>query len=182
MSRIGQQPIELPSAVSLTASGREIKAKGPKGELKLTLRPEIDVTIEDKTVKVTNNRPSRDSNARAFHGMTRALLQNMITGVGQGFERKLEINGVGYTAKLEGQKVVLNLGFSHSVSIDVPTTVDIKVPTQTSIVITGCDKQQVGEIAAKIRKLRPPEPYKGKGIKYDFETIKRKAGKAFGSA
>jgi len=182
MSRIGLKPIELPSAVSLTASDREITAKGPKGELKLTLRPEIDVKVEDKLVHVTNNRPARDSSARAFHGMTRALLQNMVTGVGQGFERKLEINGVGYTAKLEGNKVVMNLGFSHPVSIDVPPTVEVQVPNQTNIVVSGCDKQQVGEIAARIRKLRPPEPYKGKGIKYDFESIKRKAGKAFGSA
>jgi len=106
----------------------------------------------------------------------------MVTGVGQGFERKLEINGVGYTAKLEGNKVVMNLGFSHPVSIDVPPTVEVQVPNQTNIVVSGCDKQQVGEIAARIRKLRPPEPYKGKGIKYDFESIKRKAGKAFGSA
>lgn len=182
MSRIGRQPIELPAGVSLQTTGREVSVKGPKGELKLTLRPEVELKINDKTISVVNNRPARDASARAFHGMTRALIKNMVSGVDQGYQRKLEINGVGYTAKLEGKKLVMNLGFSHPVSLDVPDTVEVQVPTQTSIVVSGCDKQQVGEIAAQIRKLRPPEPYKGKGIKYDFEVIKRKAGKAFGSA
>ena len=182
MSRIGYQPIELPSGVFLKTSGRDVSVKGPKGELKLTLRPEVDLDVGDKVIKVVNNRPARDGSARAFHGMTRALIQNMVIGVDKGYERKLDVNGVGYTVKLEGKKLVMNLGFSHPVSVDLPDSVEVQVPSQTSIVVSGCDKQQVGEIAAQIRKLRPPEPYKGKGIKYDFEIIKRKAGKAFGSA
>lgn len=182
MSRIGRQPIELPKGVTLKTSDREVSVKGPKGELKLTLRPEVDLEIGDNSILVINKRPARDGEARAFHGLTRALIQNMVIGVAKGYERKLEINGVGYTVKLEGKKLVMNLGFSHPVSVDLPDTVEIQVPNQTSIIVTGCDKQQVGEIAAQIRKLRPPEPYKGKGIKYDYEIIKRKAGKAFGSA
>ncbi len=181
MSRIGKKPIELPSGVSLAVADREVTVKGPKGEMRLTARPEVDIEVEGSTVRVLNNHP-RLSSARAYHGLTRALIGNMVTGVSTGFERKLEINGVGYNAALEGSKIVLNIGLAHSVSLEVPSTVQLEVPNQTTIIIRGCDKQQVGEMAARIRKLRPPEPYKGKGIKYDFEVVRRKAGKAFGSA
>ncbi len=182
MSRIGNKPISIPSGVSISEGDGQIKVKGKKGELSMPLRREITVDVGDKEINVKNDRPASDRQARAFHGMTRALLQNLVIGVSEGFERKLEINGVGYNVTLQGQKLSFNLGFSHSVEVDIPTELQVECPNQTSIVIRGCDKQAVGQLAAQIRKLRPPEPYKGKGIKYDFEIIKRKAGKAFGSA
>lgn len=182
MSRVGNQAIKLPSGVKLDNSDGTIRVKGPKGELSMPLRREIDLEVEGETVRVVNKRPTSDRQARAFHGMTRSLLQNIVVGVTDGFERKLEINGVGYNVTAQGQKLVFNLGFSHPVEVSIPAGLDVEVPNQTNITIKGCDKQQVGQLAAQIRKLRPPEPYKGKGIKYDFEIIKRKAGKAFGSA
>ena len=182
MSRIGNKPISLPKGVTVTLDSGSCTTKGPKGELQLTLRPEVEVSVEDAIVTVKRLGDDRDRAARAFHGMTRALIQNMVTGVSEGYEKKLEINGVGYTAKIEGSDVVLTLGFSHPVRKPIPSTVNVTCPSQTQIVIQGCDKQQVGEFAAEIRDLRPPEPYKGKGIKYHDEIIKRKAGKAFGSA
>ena len=182
MSRIGKRPVSIPSGVTVTSEGGQVKVKGPKGELQITARPEVAVEVEDKQVVIKCLGNERDRQARAFHGLTRALVQNMVTGVSEGFEKKLEINGVGYTAKIEGSNIVLSLGFSHDVTRPIPSTVDVTCPNQTTIVIQGCDKQQVGEMAARIRKLRPPEPYKGKGIKYSDEIIRRKAGKAFGSA
>ena len=182
MSRIGKKPVTIPSGVTVSVDGDQVAVKGPKGELKLTKRPEVGVGVEDGQVNVERLGSERDRRARAFHGMTRALIQNMVKGVAEGYERKLEIHGVGYNAKVEGSSVVLNLGFSHSVSRPIPAGLTVTCPNQTTIIIQGCDKQQVGELAATIRKLRPPEPYKGKGIKYDDEIIKRKAGKAFGSA
>jgi large subunit ribosomal protein L6 len=178
MSRVGNKPIALPNGVTVTTKDREVTVKGPKGELKYEHRPEVAVELEGTSVVIKNMRPARDREARAFHGLTRALLQNMVIGVSQGYERKLEINGVGYNAKLEGKTVVLNLGFANQLRVPVPATVECEVPSQTSIVVRGCDKQKVGEFAASIRRLRPPEPYKGKGIKYDDEVIRRKAGKA----
>ena len=182
MSRIGNKPIQLPKAVTVTSAGRTITVKGPKGTLAIEHRREVSVSVEDGVVQVANDRPERDREARAFHGLTRSLIQNMVTGVQEGFEKKLEINGVGYQVKKQGEQLVFNLGFADDRVIDVPKGLDVELPNATSVVIRGCDKQQVGELAARIRKLRPPEPYKGKGIKYDYETISRKAGKAFGSA
>ena len=182
MSRIGNQPISLPKGVTVTLDGDRCVAKGPKGELQLTVRPEVEVSVDDGRVVVQRLGGERDRQARAFHGMTRALIQNMVTGVVEGYEKKLEINGVGYTAKVEGANLVLTLGFSHPVRRAIPSTLTVTCPSQTQIVIQGCDKQQVGAFAAQIRDLRPPEPYKGKGIKYHDEVIRRKAGKAFGSA
>lgn len=182
MSRIGKQVVKIPSGVTVKAEGRSISVKGPKGELALTTRPEVDVSVDGGKLVVDRVADDRDKEARAYHGMTRALLQNMITGVSTGYERRLEISGVGYTAKMEGANLVLTIGFSHPVKVPVPKTVTVACPSQTQVLISGCDKQQVGMVAAKIRKLKPPEPYKGKGIKYDDETIRRKAGKAFGSA
>ncbi|MEM7198765.1 MAG: 50S ribosomal protein L6 [Planctomycetota bacterium] len=182
MSRIGRQPIKVPSSVKVSADGGEVKVKGPKGELAITLRPEVEVKLEDGRVTVDRLGDERDRLARAFHGMTRALLNNMVIGVSEGYKRTLLINGVGYTAKVEGQSVVMNLGFAHSVTHAVPAGLTVTCPNQTTITIEGCDKQAVGQLAASIRKLRPPEPYNGKGIKYDDEIIRRKAGKAFGSA
>ena len=178
MSRVGSKRIAVPGGVTVTTKDREVTVKGPKGSLTYEHRPEVGIEVDEGHVVVKNNRPSRDRDARAFHGLTRALVQNMVIGVSQGYERKLEINGVGYNAKLEGKVVVLNLGFANQLRVPVPATVECEIPSQTSIIIRGCDKQQVGEFAARIRRLRPPEPYKGKGIKYDDEIIRRKAGKA----
>ncbi len=181
MSRIGRKPITIPGSVTVTADAGQVKAKGPKGELSLATRPEVEVNVDGNVVNVVNKGDIRDRQARAFHGMTRALIQNMVTGVSEGYERKLEINGVGYGAKVAGSDIELTLGFSHPVKKPIPPAVTVTCPSATTIVIQGCDKQQVGELAAEIRALRPPEPYKGKGIKYDDEIIRRKAGKAFGS-
>ncbi len=182
MSRIGNTPIAVPSGVTLTIKSGAVAVKGPKGELSYDLRPEVGVAVEDNQVVVSLSGQGDESSASAYHGLTRALINNMVIGVQTGYQKKLEINGVGYNAKIEGKKVVLNLGFAHTVSVDIPAAVKVECPNQTTIIITGCDKQQVGELAARIRKKRPPEPYKGKGIKYDDEVIRRKAGKAFGSA
>ena len=182
MSRVGNQPVTIPAKVSVAESDGKITVKGPKGELEMALRHEIELDIGEKEVVVKNVRPKSDRQARAYHGMTRAILNNLVQGVSEGFERKLEINGVGYNVTLQGDKLSFNLGFSHTVELPIPGSLQVECPSQTAIVIRGCDKQAVGELAARIRKLRPPEPYKGKGIKYDFEIVKRKAGKAFGSA
>ena len=182
MSRIGKKSISIPSGVTVSCVADKVSVKGPKGELAIMHRPEVKVEVKSGTVVVESLGDERDRHARAYHGMTRALIQNMVIGVSQGYEKKLEINGVGYNAKVEGAKVVLNLGFAHPVSRPIPKEIQLTCPTPTEIIIRGCSKQQVGEVAAGIRKLRPPEPYKGKGIKYNDEVIRRKAGKAFGSA
>ena len=182
MSRIGKKPVEIPKGVTVATQGREVTVKGPKGELKYEHRREIAVNVDGSEVVIENLRPERDREARAYHGLTRALIQNMVLGVATGYEKKLEINGVGYQVKRQGQRLVFNLGFADDRVLDIPAGLDIDVPSATAIIIRGCDKQMVGEFAARIRKLKPPEPYKGKGIKYDYETIRRKAGKAFGSA
>jgi large subunit ribosomal protein L6 len=182
MSRIGKSPIAIPSGVTVKAVDGKVSVKGPKGSLEMSHRPEIGVEVEEKQVLVKRLRPDTDREARAFHGLTRALIQNMVIGVTDGYEKKLEINGVGYNCKEQGNKLEFNLGFAHTVSLEVPKGIDIELKNPTNIAIRGCDKQMVGELAARIRKLRPPEPYKGKGIKYSDETIRRKAGKAFGSA
>jgi large subunit ribosomal protein L6 len=182
MSRIGKKPVAIPSGVTVTSSGDRVAVKGPKGELSMTTRPEVSVDVQDKQVVVNLAADAAEGGNRAYHGLTRALIQNMVTGVTAGYERKLEIHGVGYNANLEGNKLTLNLGFAHPVSVDIPQGLAVECPNQTTVIVRGCDKQLVGELAARIRKLRPPEPYKGKGIKYDDEIVHRKAGKAFGSA
>jgi len=182
MSRIGKKPVAIPSGVTVTASTGSVAVKGPKGELSIDTRPEVSVDVEEKQVLVRVVASEVDGSTRAYHGLTRALIQSMVTGVTEGYERKLEIHGVGYNATLEGNKLTFNLGFAHSVSVNIPKDLTVECPNQTTVIVRGCDKQMVGELAARIRKLRPPEPYKGKGIKYDDEIIHRKAGKAFGSA
>jgi large subunit ribosomal protein L6 len=182
MSRIGNQAIQLPKGVTVSTSGRRVTVKGPKGELSIEHRPEVAVRVDGAVVTVENQRPARDRHARAYHGLTRALLNNMAIGVTQGYEKKLEITGVGYQVKKQGDRLVFSLGFADDRVVEIPKGIEVDVPTATAIAVRGCDKQMVGELAARIRKLRPPEPYKGKGIKYDHEVIRRKAGKAFGSS
>lgn len=179
MSRIGKKIIDVPKGVTVTNNAAKVTVKGAKGELHLSLRPEVSVAIEGSVIKVTAIDEERTS--RAFQGTTRALIASMIEGVSKGYEKKLEVSGVGYQVVQQGKKLALSLGFNKPVNFEVPATVTVEVPTATSIVIKGCDKQQVGAVAAAIRKLRKPEPYKGKGIKYSTEVVRRKAGKAFAS-
>jgi large subunit ribosomal protein L6 len=175
MSRIGKKPVAIPSGVTATIDGGQLSVKGPKGTLSLTLRDEISYSLDDGGILV---KPANDSKqARAFWGMQRTLVQNLVTGVTDGFTKKLLITGVGYRANATGKKLKLQLGYSHDVDIDVPEGIEIKTPDQTTVEISGIDKQKVGQIAAEIRRWRKPEPYKGKGIKYDGEYIFRKEGK-----
>ncbi len=176
MSRIGKLPITIPSGVTVELVNHTATVKGPKGELSATFLPIVTVTVADGTAAVTRKNDSLE--AKSVHGLTRQLLANMITGVSEGFEKRLEMKGVGYRATAEGDKtLVLSVGFSHPVKIEAPLNTTFKVEKNV-IVITGIDKQVVGEIAAQIRQVRPPEPYKGKGIMYQGERIRRKAGKA----
>ena len=175
MSRIGKKPIPLPKGVTATVAGREVKVKGPKGELKLVLADEITASESGGQLEV---KPRDDSKrARAMWGMSRTLVGNMVHGVSAGFEEKLEISGVGYKAAVQGKTLNLQLGYSHDVNFPIPTGIDIKAEKPTSLTITGIDKQLVGSVAAKIRGFRGPEPYKGKGVRYATETIRRKEGK-----
>jgi large subunit ribosomal protein L6 len=175
MSRIGKQPIALPDGVEIAIEPELVKVKGPKGELQERVNRDIDVKQENGQVVVT--RPSDRGDHRALHGLTRSLIANMVEGVTNGFEKRLEIQGVGYRAQLQGKKLVLALGYSHPVEMDAPEGVDFEVPQPTRIVVRGISKQVVGEVAANIRKQRPPEPYKGKGIRYEGEYVARKVGK-----
>ncbi|GDY01006.1 50S ribosomal protein L6 [Planctomycetota bacterium] len=179
MSRIGKKIIEIPKGVTVTASAVKVSVKGPKGELHLLKRPEITIVIEGSTLQVGSI--DQDRQTRAYQGTARSLIDGMIIGVSKGYEKKLEITGVGYLAVLEGKKLSLSLGFNKPVKYEVPSTVTVDVPNPTTLIIKGCDKQQVGLVADAIRKLRKPEPYKGKGIKYSTEVIRRKSGKAFAS-
>lgn len=175
MSRTGKKPIAPVSGVTVTINGRMVTAKGPKGELALTLMDVVNATQTDAGIVIE---PANDTKeARAAWGTTRALINNMVVGVKDGFERKLQIQGVGYRAAMQGKDLKLSLGFSHEVIFETPKGITIAAPTQTDIVITGADKQQVGQVAANIRGYRPPEPYKGKGVRYVGEYIARKEGK-----
>lgn len=179
MSRIGKKPVVIPKGVTIQVSPGSVAVKGQKGELKLVTRPEVSVAVDGTNVSVKATNDERGS--RALQGTTRALIANMIEGVSKGYEKKLEISGVGYDAALEGKMLVLKLGFNKPVRFEVPSTVVVEVPNPTTLLIKGIDNQQVGTVASAIRKLRKPEPYKGKGIKYSGEVIKRKSGKAFAS-
>ncbi len=181
MSRIGTQPIAIPAGVSFDLKGSdEVAIKGPKGELSLSLRPEVSVSVADGVATIARSGAGSERVGRAFHGMTRAMLSNMVLGVTTGFSKKLEIKGVGWNAKLQGKKLVFNIGFCHPVDIQVPAGITVECESPTSINVSGADKQAVGQLAALIRKTRPPEPYKGKGIRYVGEYVRRKAGKSFG--
>ena len=176
MSRIGRMPITVPAGVTVNvADGNVVTVKGPKGELTKALRPEMIIKQEGNTITV--ERPSDDKLHRSLHGLTRTLLHNMVVGVTEGFKKELDVNGVGYRVAKEGSKLVMNLGFSHQVIVEEVEGIKIEAPTPNKIIISGCDKQQVGQFAAEVREKRPPEPYKGKGIKYTDEVIRRKAGK-----
>ena len=176
MSRIGKKPLEIPAGVTITiADDNTVAVKGPKGELTRTFNSDIKITIEENVLTVS--RPSDIKEHRALHGTTRSLLGNMVEGVSKGFERGLELIGVGYRASKSGNKLVLNVGYSHPVEITPETGIEIEVPTQTKILVKGTDKERVGAIAANIRDVRPPEPYKGKGIRYEGEHVRRKEGK-----
>ena len=175
MSRIGKKPVQVPAGVTANVEGQKITAKGPKGELFFVANDEIQVKLEDNAVSVT---PANDSKeARAKWGMSRTMVENIFKGVKDGFERKLEINGVGYRASMQGKNLQLALGFSHDVVYQTPEGITIAVPKPTEIIVSGINKQQVGQVAAEIREYRGPEPYKGKGVKYAEERIIRKEGK-----
>jgi large subunit ribosomal protein L6 len=175
MSRIGKKPVAIPDGVTATVDGQTVTAKGPKGELRYVVNDEVLVAMEDGAVSVEPRDQSKD--ARSKWGMSRSMIQNIVDGVKDGFERKLEINGVGYRAAMQGKNIQLSLGFSHEVVYQVPEGITAACPKPTEIVLNGIDKQQLGQVAAEIREFRPPEPYKGKGVKYAEETIIRKEGK-----
>jgi len=175
MSRIGKQPIAVPDGVEIIVERELVKVKGPKGELQERVSRDMDVKHQNGEILVS--RPSDRGDHRALHGLTRSLIANMVDGVTNGFEKRLEIQGVGYRAQLQGRKLVLALGYSHPVEIEAPEGIDFEVPQPTRIVVRGISKQAVGEVAANIRKKRPPEPYKGKGIRYEGEYVARKVGK-----
>jgi large subunit ribosomal protein L6 len=179
MSRIGKQPIEVPAGVDVVLQESGISVKGPKGEMKLNINPGIRVGVDEGVVNVS--RSSDEAKDRALHGLVRALIANMIEGVDKGFQKTLEIQGVGYRAEKKGSGLLLNLGFSHTIDYPAPEGINIDLPDQTTIVIDGVDKQAVGQTAAEIRAFRPPEPYKGKGIRYQGEHVRRKAGKTAGA-
>lgn len=179
MSRIGRMPITVPADVDVKiGEGNVVTVKGPKGELTQSLRPEMIITMENGHIHVAH--PSEDKLHRSLHGLTRSLINDMVVGVTKGFQKELEINGVGYRASKEGNKLVMNLGYSHLVTVEEIDGITIEVPAQNKVVIHGIDKQKVGQFAANVRAKRPPEPYKGKGIKYANEVIRHKEGKAGG--
>lgn len=175
MSRVGLKLLEIPEGVEVNIDGETVTVKGPKGELTRTIHPEMTVKIEDNVLTV--ERPSDKKAHRELHGTTRSLIANMVEGVSKGFEKSLEIQGVGYRAQKQGDKVVVNAGYSHPVEIDNREGIDIEVPSQAKITVKGIDKELVGAVAANIRAIRPPEPYKGKGIRYEGEHVRRKEGK-----
>ena len=180
MSRIGKLPVTIPSGVKVAVDSSGVRLEGPKGKLQTTLPPGVEVKVDGNVVRVERRNDERKS--RAIHGLTRKLIANMAHGVSQGFSRVLDINGVGYRAEVKGQEIHMTLGYSHPVVFPLPAGISASVERQIVITLTSADRQLLGETAAKIRSLRPPEPYKGKGIKYREELIKRKAGKAVGSA
>lgn len=176
MSRVGSKPVDLPSGVDVKIDGSAVTVKGSKGELNRMFHERIGFDVDEGVVTVT--RPDDTRESRALHGLSRALLHNMVVGVSDGFRKELEIQGVGYRASLQGRDIELLVGFSHSVLVQAPEGITFEVPEQTRIIVSGIDKELVGQVAANIRKVRPPEPYKGKGIRYVGEYVRRKAGKA----
>lgn len=178
MSRIGRKPINIPAGVEVTVNGSEVTVKGPKGTLDQTFNPKMAIAVEGSEILVT--RPDDEKESRSLHGLTRTLIHNMVVGVTEGFSKTLEVQGVGYRVQKQGKDLVMNLGYSHQVVVSEIPGITIEVPSPNKIVITGPDKQLVGQFAAEVREKRPPEPYKGKGIKYVDEVVRRKEGKAGG--
>lgn len=176
MSRIGKAPIDLPSGVDAKVDGSQVEVSGPRGSLDLTVDDKISASVDDGVLSVSRSDEERET--RALHGLTRALLNNMVVGVSEGYRKELQAVGVGYRAALQGKQLTLQVGFSHPVQLEAPAGIEFDVPEPTKIIVTGIDKQQVGQVAANIRAVRPPEPYKGKGIRYVDEYVRRKAGKA----
>jgi large subunit ribosomal protein L6 len=182
MSRIGRQPVPMPANVKVSVADSTIQVEGPKGKLTLNYRSEIDVKVDEGGRQVLVSRADDERQSRALHGLTRSLIANMVEGVTNGYTKKLEIVGVGYQAQLKAANTVaLQVGFANQIVLEAPPGVSVVVPDATHITISGTDKQAVGQFAAVVRKVRPPEPYKGKGIRYEGEVVRRKAGKAFGS-
>jgi large subunit ribosomal protein L6 len=175
MSRIGRQPLSIPDGVSVDVGAHVVAVKGPKGELSQTVSPDMTVSVDDGVLTVA--RPTDRGEHRALHGLTRSLIANMVAGVTDGFQKTLEIQGVGYRARLQGKSLELSVGYSHPVSMPAPEGIEFEVPQPTQIIVRGIDKQLVGETAARVRRVRPPEPYKGKGIRYEGEHVRRKVGK-----
>ena len=176
MSRIGKKPVGIPKGVEVSLNGQNMSVKGPKGELAVTLSENVTAIHDDNGVTLAP--ANKSQTARSFWGLSRALVQNLMIGVSEGFTRKLQLQGVGYRASMQGKTLKLSLGFSHDVDFPVPEGISVDCPSQTEIVITGIDKQKVGQVASEIRSYRPPEPYKGKGVKFVGEQIRRKAGKS----
>ena len=178
MSRIGKKPIDVPAGVTVTLDGRNVTVKGPRGTLSRSLPPIVTAKVEGSVVNVT--RPDDETASKAMHGLTRTLIANMVDGVTKGFQKNLDIVGVGYKAEVKPYGLLMSLGYSHQIEVKAPEGIKLNAPTPTTIVVDGANKEVVGQIAAEIRSLRPPEPYKGKGVKYQGEIIRRKAGKAGG--
>ena len=178
MSRIGRKPINIPAGVEVNVNGSEVTVKGPKGTLDQTFNPKMAIAVEGNEILVT--RPDDEKESRSLHGLTRTLVANMVEGVEKGFSKELEINGVGYRAAKQGKDLVLNIGYSHQVIVPETDGIAIEVPSPNKVVISGPDKQKVGQFAAQVREKRPPEPYKGKGIKYTTEVLRHKEGKTGG--
>lgn len=178
MSRIGKKPVEIPSGVKVSVANQEITVEGKLGKLVWTHRPEVTVAVDEEAKSVTVTRDVDNRESRALHGLTRALIQNMVIGVSEGYEKRLEIHGVGYLAAIQGDTLQLRVGFANEIHKKIPAGLDVTCPDQTHVVIKGVDKQKVGQFAAEVRAVRKPEPYKGKGVHYEGEQIRRKAGKA----
>jgi large subunit ribosomal protein L6 len=181
MSKIGKKPIPVPDGVEVTLSNGTINTKGPAGELSFEYHPNMKVEYDKDAKQISVARPNDERLNKALHGLTRSLIDNMVTGVKEPFQKKLEINGVGYNAQLAGNQLKLQVGFANTIELQVPSGITCEVPQPTSVIVKGADKQKVGQFAAEIRSVRPPEPYKLKGIKYEGEYVRRKAGKAFGA-
>jgi large subunit ribosomal protein L6 len=181
MSRIGKQPVVVPAGVKIKVADGKVWVEGPKGKLELPYHANMRVDFDEKAKQLRVNRPDDERQNRALHGLTRSLLANMVEGVTKGFEKRLKIEGIGYQARMEKKAVVLTVGFANSITMTPPDGVTVELPDATTIVIRGADKQQVGQFAAEVRRVRPPEPYKGKGIRYENEQVRRKEGKSFTS-
>lgn len=178
MSRIGKRPVEIPGGVKVSVAGADLSVEGPKGNLQRTFRPEVEIKYDQDTKRIVVGRKGDDRMSRALHGLTRALVSNMVEGVTKGYEKKLEIVGVGYIAAVQGDTLQLRVGYANEVHKKIPPGLTVTCPDQTHVVVQGCDKQMVGQFAAEVRAVRKPEPYKGKGIRYDGEYVKIKPGKA----